>query len=314
MPSLPLHSNYHLSVLPQEVLALGTPKKGETWVDATLGAGGHTRLLLEQGARVYGIDRDDEALCFAQKKLEDFGEKFTPLKGNFADIGALLSQQGIKKVNGILADIGVSSHQIDTPERGFSFQKEGPLDMRMDHTESLTAADIVNTYSAEELATLFFDYGEERQSRRLAKAICLRREQAPFLSTKELAHCITQSLPPSCQHKKIHPATRVFQALRIAVNGELKALEKLLSSAPLLLYPQGRFLVITFHSLEDRMVKRNFRDFSTAEFDAAHWPAPQANPNYYYKLLTRKVCIASPQESRTNPRARSAKLRAVVRL
>ena len=286
--------------------------KGKVLIDGTLGGGGHTQRLLEQGAKVYSIDRDPAALEYAKKRLSRFGEMFQPLEGNFSDMEALIKQQGIERVDGILVDIGVSSHQFDEADRGFSFSKEGPLDMRMGPSCPKTAADIVNSWDADALAKIFRQYGEEKSAWKIATHIVEKRLSSPFETTTQLAEAIEKLLPRF--GKKIHPATKVFQALRIEVNDELGALNSLLESAKNILKPGGRFAVISFHSLEDRMVKHHFRETSKAEIDRPEWPAPRANPDYAYQQITRKPIVASPREVARNPRSRSALLRVVERV
>lgn len=307
----PPPSDYHVPVLLPEVMHYLVPEKGKVIVDATLGGGGHSEALLKSGARVIGIDQDDEALDHARGRLAVYGADFTALKGNFANLPALLERGGSGPVDGILADIGVSSRQLDEAERGFSFAKDGPLDMRMDRSSARTAADIVNTADEQELMNVFFDYGEERASKKIARGIVARRGSAPFASTLDLADFIATMVP---RGGKSHPATRVFQALRIAVNDELGVLKRFLACAADMLRPGGRLAVITFHSLEDRMVKRFFKHASTAQLDRKEWPAPRPNPDFRFNLLTRRPVVASGEELRGNRRSRSAKLRVVERI
>lgn len=304
-------SDYHVPVLLSEVLHFMAPAEGKQLVDGTLGGGGHTEAMLKAGASVFGVDQDEQALSFAQERLDSFGKRFTPLRGNFSTMPSLLAEQGEEKVDGILVDIGVSSWQLDEAERGFSFGKEGPLDMRMDRSQGKTAADLVNTYSEQELKTIFREYGEERAAGKIARRLCERRERKPFTTTLDLADFICTLIP---RGGKSHPATRVFQALRIAVNDELGVLRELLENAVKLLRPGGRLVVITFHSLEDRIVKQFLKHASMAEVDRKEWPAPRPNPDYHFKLLTRRPVIATGDELKLNPRARSAKLRAAEKI
>jgi 16S rRNA (cytosine1402-N4)-methyltransferase len=282
----------HIPVLPEEVLRFLDPKPGGRFIDATLGAGGHARSILERvlpGGGLLGIDRDEAALELARTELEPFAPLVEFAHANFRDIAAVAAERGFTEADGVLADIGISSMLVDDPSRGFSFMREGPLDMRMDRTQELTAADVVNTYRENDIADILFQYGEERRSRKIARSIVHSR---PMQSTTDLSRAVERVLGGP-RYGQIHPATRTFQALRIYVNDELGSLETFLDSAPAVLRPGGRLVVITFHSLEDRIVKNKFRA-----------PAVQG------KALTKKVVIAGEEEARRNPRARSAKLRA----
>jgi 16S rRNA (cytosine1402-N4)-methyltransferase len=304
--------HFHTSVLLKEVLELLAPRTGETFVDGTLGGGGHAEALLEAGARVIGMDQDAEALDFAKEQcLHRFGDRFHPVRANFDQLAAVLDELGVPEVDGVLLDLGVSSWQLDTAERGFSFQREGPLDMRMNRDEGMTAADLVNTAPAAELVRIFYQYGEEPNARRIAARIVSGRAARPFETTMQLALAVEEVVP---RRGRIHPATRVFQALRIAVNREMEALESVLGQAAARLRPGGRMAVITFHSLEDRMVKEFFKLRSMAELDRPEWPEPRPNPDYIFSALTRKPVIASAEEQQRNPRSRSAKLRAVAKI
>jgi 16S rRNA (cytosine1402-N4)-methyltransferase len=304
--------HFHTSVLLKEVLGVLSPRFGETFVDCTLGGGGHTEALLVAGANVIGLDRDSDALTFAKEnRLHRFGSRFLPVRADFSRLGAVLDEMGIAQVDGILADLGVSSWQLDTAERGFSFMREGPLDMRMNRDEGPTAADIVNTATAAELMRIFREYGEEPNARRIAAHLVSARMPHPFHTTMQLALSVEEVSP---RRGRIHPATRVFQALRIAVNRELEVLESLLAQAPARLKPGGRLAVISFHSLEDRIVKDFLKVRSARELDRPEWPAPRPNPDYIFDALTRKPLIASAEEQQRNPRSRSAKLRAAVKI
>ena len=288
----------HISVLPRECLELLQPERGGLFVDATLGLGGHTQLLLTAPGKkrtIVGIDQDAQALELAREVL---GDTITYIHGNFAHLDVLLKENGITQVDGILMDLGISSFQIDTPERGFSFQNNGPLDMRMNEEDMTTASTIVNTWPEYQLAKLFFEYGEERLSRRIAKAIVEDRKAKPFTDTHSLAELIVRLYPALLRYKHPHPATRVFQALRIAVNQELYSLGDGLAAAFTLLAPGGVLAVISFHSLEDRIVKHTFR----AQLEKGG-----------FEVLTKKPLIASPEENAENPRSRSAKLRGIRR-
>jgi len=304
--------HFNTSVLLKEELDLLAPRAGETFVDGTLGGGGHAEALLEAGARVIGLDQDPEALDFAKgRRLHRFGNRFRPVQANFAQLGAVLDELGVREVDGVLLDLGVSSRQLDTAHRGFSFQREGPLDMRMDPAGGVTAADLVNTAPAAELARIFHEYGEEPHSRRIAARIVSGRAARPFETTMQLALAVEEVVP---RRGRIHPATRIFQALRIAVNGEMEALESVLGQAAARLRGGGRMAVITFHSIEDRMVKEFFKLRSMPELDRPEWPAPRPNPDYIFRALTRKPVVATAEEQQRNPRSRSAKLRAVEKI
>ena len=284
----------HQSVLESEVLRLCDPRPGETWVDATVGGGGHARLIAERvgpGGRVIGLDQDGSMLALARPGLD--GLPVELVRASFDQLAEVLGQRGIERVDGVLADLGFSSDQMDDPARGLSFREDGPLDMRLDPSAGQTAADLVNTLSEGALADVLFEYGEERKSRRVARRIVERRQEKPFERTGELAEVVRRSVPRS---GGIDPATRTFQALRIAVNDELGALDRLLAVLPVVVRPGGRAGVISFHSLEDRRVKQAFRV-----------PA-------VWRVVTKKPVTASAEEVARNPRARSAKLRVAVRL
>jgi len=308
---------FHQSVLLAETVALLAPAPGAIFVDGTLGGGGHSEAFLMAGARVIGLDRDPEALAFAGERLKRFGEQFTGVRANFADAGAVLDGLGVEGIDGALLDIGVSSRQLDAAGRGFSFQADGPLDMRMDPDGGVTAADVVNGASEEELARIFREYGEEGNARRIAREIVRNRTDGTygtdgkFVTTLDLARCVEKINP---RRSRTHPATKVFQALRIAVNGELEALERALPVFSERLNAGGRFGVLTFHSLEDRMVKKFFKDRATEWLDRPEWPERRRNPQFQFRLVTGKPVVAGEEESVRNPRSRSAKLRVVERI
>lgn len=302
---------HHVTVLRQESVDALLPAEGKVFVDATLGGGGHTELLLQAGATVWGIDQDPAARGAARKRLAAYGDRLHILAGNFRNAAALLAENGIEQVDGLLADIGISSPQVDNAERGFSFLQDGPLDMRMNPQAPRSAADIVNTAAESELADILWQYGEERASRAIARRICAEREKSPITTTLQLADIIAAVLPRKGRN---HPATRSFQALRIAVNDELGALEALLESGLSLLKSGGRFAVITFHSLEDRAVKRYFDRVTRPEIDRPEWPAPRPNPEYAARLVFKKPLTAGEAELAANPRARSAKLRVIEKI
>lgn len=302
---------YHESVLLAETIAALAPAPGKLIVDGTLGGGGHAEALLAAGAQVIGLDHDPEALEFATKKLAKYGDQFVPVRSSFAHAGKALDRLSLAEVDGVLLDIGVSSRQLDAPDRGFSFMHDGPLDMRMDPSNPISAADLVNTMSGEQLEKIFRAYGEEPSARKIAAKLTRERLVQPFATTKQLADAVEAVVP---RHGRAHPATRIFQALRIAVNRELEALTEGLEQFTPRLVPGGRFAIITFHSLEDRIVKTFFKERATAFIDRPEWPAPRPNPMHLFKAITRKPLMAGEAEQRANPRARSAKLRVVERI
>ncbi len=308
-----MSESYHQPVLLQEVLQVLTPAAGECFVDCTLGGGGHTRALLEKGVRVIAIDQDDDAIAHAIQwaASNQHAERFTTVKSNFRHLEAVLDRLGIEKVDGILADLGLSSHHVDEASRGFSFQQDGPLDMRMDRTKPLTAARICNEAAEEELTEIFRSLGEEPRAKAVAKGIIERRAKSPLNTTTDLATLVASIIP---RRSGKHPATKIFQALRLAVNDELGALDALLEAAPRILKPGGRLAVIAFHSLEDRRVKQYFRQTCTSHLDRPEWPEPRPNPHYFYEAIQRRGITASIEEVDSNPRARSATLRAATRI
>ena len=309
---------HHVPIMVREVTDLLQPKRGGVFVDGTLGGGGHSeailRLLPETG-RLIGIDRDETALRAASERLSPFGDRFTAIHGNFFHMQSLLLQRGVTKVDGILLDLGVSSYQLDEPSRGFSYKAEAPLDMRMDQSASLTAADVVNGYPEKELTRIFRDYGEERFSPLIARRIVEKRVLKPIETTTELADLIAGAIPSKFRFKEQqHPARRCFQAIRIEVNGELQGLREAVDSCIDLLSPGGRIVILTFHSLEDRIVKTAFR---TAENPCVCPPrSPQCvcGRTPYGKILTKHPLTASEDEQRENSRSACCKLRALEKL
>jgi 16S rRNA (cytosine1402-N4)-methyltransferase len=301
----------HLSVLLPEALEGLRVKAGGVYIDATLGGAGHTRALLEACApdgRVYGVDRDPAALARAGETLADFGGRFRGLHGNFADVEALARDAGVAPVDGVLMDLGVSSDQLDTPERGFSFRFEGPLDMRMDPTRGVSAAEWLAAHTEEEIADTIYQLGEERQSRRIARAVVKAREAGDLNTTSDLAEVVERAVGGR-KGARIHPATRTFQALRMAVNEELESIERGVESALRLLKDGGRLAVITFHSLEDRLVKQIFRRHEGREESLYEGGSVWRGEEPRGIRVTRKPVTASDAECAVNPRARSAKLR-----
>ena len=306
----------HVPVLLRESLELLAPERGGLFVDCTVGLGGHSEAVLEASpeARLVGIDRDPEALKRAGERLARFGERVRLASGNFSEVASLLGELGVERVDGgLLADLGVSSMQLETAERGFSFRLDGPLDMRMGPGE-WTAGDIVNSYQEGELVRIFKDYGEERRSRRIAREIVERRAEKPLETTGELRDLVASVSGPRRpgRGRRIDPATRVFQALRIAVNEELSGLEKLLDEAVELLDQDGRLVVISYHSLEDRIVKHTLRDLARGEVDET--TGRTRSETRVIELLTGKPVRPQPEEVAANPRSRSARLRAARRL
>ena len=299
-------SAYHLSVLPEEVNEWMQAGEGKLIVDGTLGGGGHSEAFLKAGANVLGVDRDPEALAFASKRLAKYGDRFRTWQGNFADLRDIPEVRGECRADGLLLDLGVSSRQLDAAERGFSFRGTGPLDMRMGPSCPFDAAQVVNTWAEAELVKIFRELGEEPQARRIAAAIVKRRDSKKFETTTELAECIEKAVGRS---GRIHPATKAFQAIRMVVNDELGSLQRALENSIHLLNPGGRLLVITFHSLEDRMVKQFMQRRAKPFIDRPDWPEPRPNPDWCFRLPVRKAIAAGERELRINPRARSAKLR-----
>ncbi|RAU22904.1 16S rRNA (cytosine(1402)-N(4))-methyltransferase [Paramagnetospirillum kuznetsovii] len=302
----------HIPVLLSEVIEALAPRDGGIYVDGTFGAGGYSMAMLD-GARctVHGIDRDPHAVARGRALQTQRGGAFAMIEGRFGQMDELLRIQGVNQVDGVALDIGVSSMQIDEAERGFSFAKDGPLDMRMEQSGP-SAADLVNHTEEAALADIIYRYGEERLSRRVAKAIVTMRKDKKFERTSELAAVIRRVVPKHADG--IDPATRTFQALRIAVNDELGELERGLAAAERLLAPGGRLAVVTFHSLEDRVVKDFMRDRSgEAARPSRHLPQAASGPAASFTLLHRRAVKAGQEETQANPRARSAKLRAAIR-
>ena len=321
-------SETHIPVLRNEVVDFLKPKSEGVYVDATVGLGGHSRWILEQSSpsgRLIGIDLDAHALAIVEKRLKIFKERFSLVQGNFAQIHRLLLEFGISKVDGVLLDLGVSSLQLDSHERGFSFQRVGPLDMRMDVGMSICAADIINDWSSEMLADIFRKYGEERFAKRIADKIVSKRKKKPIKTTLQLAGIIenvysynnTRSRlkqPRKMRNRSIHPATRVFQALRIAVNSELDNLLEGLDGTVAVLKPGGVLCVICFHSLEDRIVKRHFHKCAKSCICPPKTPICICEHKKRLNIVTKRPVVPSEDEIASNPRARSAKLRVATRV
>ncbi len=312
----------HIPVMLDEVIKALNVSDGETYIDGTFGAGGYSKAILESAnCHVYAIDRDPSAIKHADKMKKHYGKRFTFIQGCFGEADKLLKKHGCeRRVNGFVLDIGVSSMQIDDPERGFSFKRDGVLDMRMDTQgeNSQTAADIVNTYSEEELANLIYKYGQEHFSRRIAKAIVQRCTETPFTHTQDLADCIRLAMPNKKHGNKIDPATRTFQALRIAVNDELGELSRALKASENLLAENGRLIVVSFHSLEDGIVKSYLKEKSGGNPAVSrHMPEIKSTTDNaaIYSLPNRNKAVKpSKKEMLENPRARSARMRYALRL
>lgn len=289
----------HRSVLLNECLQYLRPVSGGVYVDGTLGLGGHSAAILERSApdgRVIAFEWDEEALRWSRQRLQAYGDRLTIVRRNFAELVEGLGELGIDRIDGLLLDVGVSSLQLDQEgRRGFSFQRDEPLDMRMDNRRPLTAGRLLATCSEEELADIFYYYGEERQARPIAAAIVESRRREEIVTTKQLVAVVVRAVPRRFHPKHIHVATKVFQALRIAVNGELENLARVIDDGAAFLKPEGRLAVISFHSLEDRIVKRKFL----------------ADPRL--AVVTKKSVVASREETELNPRARSARLRVAER-
>ncbi len=281
------------------------------YVDGTLGRAGHSREIARRltTGHLYCIDRDMAAIEAAEERLAPWRDRVTLLHGNFADLSPLLECAGVEGVHGMLFDLGVSSPQLDDASRGFSYMQDAPLDMRMDRSAALTAREVVNTWSQEELRRVLSEYGEERCAPAIARAICRARETEPVETTFQLVEIIKRAMPPAALREKQHPAKRSFQAIRIAVNGELEALPPMLRDAADKLVPGGRLAVITFHSLEDRIVKRAMQDLSRGCTCPPEFPVCVCGRKPRFRLVTRKPIVSGEEELRENPRARSAKLR-----
>ena len=307
----------HIPVLPAEVMEFLAPVDGGTYVDGTLGGGGHSALILKavgKSGRLFGFDRDISAIKAASESLASFGSSFTPVNSNFCDMESALAEYCVTGLDGFLLDLGVSSHQLDTGERGFSFQQDAFLDMRMDVGSGITVAELLAVSSHGELAKIIREYGEERWAGRIASFICKAREEGPIETTFQLAELIKGAIPRKAWEERIHPATRTFQGLRIAVNEELLSLEKGLEAGVRLLRPGGRGVVISFHSLEDRIVKQMFRGMASGCICPKDFPVCVCQHKPQVRVLTGRPVMAGKKEIENNPRSRSAKLRVVEKL
>ncbi len=314
MPHYPIHEStpagstiFHIPVLAGACVEWLNIQSEGIYVDGTLGGGGHTELILRNNGscRVIGFDYDDDAVRYATLRLQDFEPRFTPVKDNFKNMKHVLHTLGISRVHGILLDLGVSSFQLDESEKGFSYRLDAPLDMRTDPSSALSAASVLRTYSEHDLADVFFHYGEEKHSRRIARAIVSRRDREPIATTQDLCSAIESVAGGKFFRKTL---SRIFQALRIAVNDELNNLRQALDEAWAVLVPGGRIAVITYHSLEDRIVKHTFKPASTGDLPFTHEQGPLR-----WKVLTKKPVLPGDEETSLNPRSRSAKLRVAER-
>ena len=306
----------HRPVLLRETIELLAAKRGGLFVDCTVGLGGHSEAILQASsdAQVLGIDRDEEALELARQRLAQYGSRFRAVHADFRELTRVLATAKVRQVRGVLADLGVSSLQLDSPSRGFSFRHDAPLDMRMDVTGGETAAQLLGRLSEVDLARIIFEYGEERRARRIARRIVERRESGePIRTTRDLAHLVERAVGPE-KNRRIHPATRTFQALRIAVNDELENLDRFLGEAVDHLEPDGRLAVISFHSLEDRIVKRTLLKLSGRCQCPPRLPRCICGASKSVEILTKRPIAPTETEAEDNPRARSSKLRAARKL
>ncbi len=307
-----MNTSTHNPVLITEVIHYLAPRAGETYVDVTFGRGGYSRTILNAAnCHVIGLDCDAAAEEHAHTVSNTHPDNFTFVRARFSELTTKLRKLGIDHVDGIVADFGVSSPQLDEAERGFSFAKDGPLDMRMDQSAEMTAATVVNTYDESTLADIFYQYGDEKRSRGIARAIVAARSETPFTRTKELASLVARIV--RAKNMKIHPATRVFQALRIEVNQELQEIQQVLAQSLDLLHDGGRLICVSFHSLEDRIVKKFFKDNTSPRVKENKYKPQSTDDTQPFKILATKPIIPRDDEIKTNPRARSAKLRAVTR-
>lgn len=307
----------HKSVLLQECIDALNIRPDGIYLDGTLGGAGHSSQIacrLTEGGRLIGVDRDRTALAAAKERLAPYADRVTLVHSNFAEIDAILDSLGIPAVDGMLFDLGVSSPQLDDASRGFSYMADAPLDMRMDKDDALTAGAVVNTWPQGELRRILYDYGEERYAPQIAAAICRAREKAPIETTLELVDIIRSAMPAQALREKQHPAKRSFQAIRIAVNDELGAVSRMMQAAVGRLNPGGRLAVITFHSLEDRIVKSEMQQAARGCTCPPEFPVCVCGKKPLVKLVTRKPIVSGPAELEENPRARSAKLRVAEKL
>lgn len=305
----------HYSVLLKESVDYLNVNENGIYADATLGGGGHSYEILSRGAKkLIGIDQDRDAISAASKRLEDFGDKLITVNRNFSEIKEILDELGIDKIDGAVMDLGVSSYQLDNAERGFSYMHDAPLDMRMNRDNPKSAYDVVNGYSEGELTKIFYEYGEEKWSARIAKFIVEKRNEQEIKTTGELTEIIKAAIPKAARMEGGHPAKRVFQAIRIEVNGELEILKQAVSDFVDALKPGGALSVITFHSLEDRIVKKTFKELAQGCTCPKNFPVCVCGKTPAVKVLTTKPILPSEKELDENSRSKSAKLRVVVKL
>lgn len=307
----------HVSVLLRECIEALNIKPNGIYVDCTAGGGGHSLEIVKRltdGGRLIAIDRDEDALRAAGARLADYADRVTFVHSNYAMLQSVLADLGIPKVDGVLADLGVSSYQLDTAERGFSYMQDAPLDMRMDREQPLRAYDVVNTYSEEELRRILYDYGEEKFARNIAANIVRQRSERPIETTLELAELVKASMPKAAREGGHHPAKRTFQAIRIEVNAELPSIPPALDAAVHALNPGGRVAVITFHSLEDRLVKQKFAALSSGCTCPREFPVCVCGKKPVVRVITKKPVTAGEDELEVNPRSRSAKLRVAEKI
>ncbi len=305
----------HYSVLLKESVDALDIREGGIYADGTMGGGGHSYEILSRGAgKLIGIDQDKEAVAAAQKRLEPFGERLITVNRNFSEIRSILFEMGIDEIDGAVLDLGVSSYQLDNAERGFSYMHDAPLDMRMNRDEGISAYDVVNGYSEDKLTSIFYEYGEEKWSKRIAQFITERRKERNIETTGELADIIKAAIPKKARMDGGHPAKRVFQAIRIEVNGELRILEQAVRDFIDVIKPGGVLSVITFHSLEDRIVKQTFSKLAQGCTCPKDFPVCVCEKKPVVKILTRKPVLPSERELEENSRSKSAKLRAARKL
>ena len=307
----------HVSVLLRECIEALNIKPDGIYVDCTEGGGGHSLEIVKRltaGGRLIAIDRDEDALRAAGERLGDYADRVTFVHSNYAMLQSVLADLGIPKADGVLADLGVSSYQLDTAERGFSYMQDAPLDMRMDREQPLSARDVVNTYSEEELRRILYDYGEEKFARNIAANIVKQRSERPIETTLELAELVKGSMPKAAREGGHHPAKRTFQAIRIEVNAELSSIPPALDAAVHALNPGGRVAVITFHSLEDRLVKQKFAALSSGCTCPREFPVCVCGKKPVVRVITKKPVTAGEDELEVNPRSRSAKLRVAEKI
>lgn len=307
----------HVSVLLRECIEALNIKPDGIYVDCTAGGGGHSLEIVKRltaGGRLIAIDRDEDALRAAGERLADYADRVTFVHSNYAMLQSVLADLGIPKADGVLADLGVSSYQLDTAERGFSYMQDAPLDMRMDREQPLSARVVVNTYSEEELRRILYDYGEEKFARNIAANIVKRRSERPIETTLELAELVKSSMPKAAREGGHHPAKRTFQAIRIEVNAELSSIPPALDAAVHALNPGGRVAVITFHSLEDRLVKQKFAALSSGCTCPREFPVCVCGKKPVVRVITKKPVTAGEDELEVNPRSRSAKLRVAEKI